>query len=335
MNKRFKIAKLMPVWIALSAAVIIVGIVLFALLGFNYQSAEKTVELTYSSVVSINEKEEDLQDICEKAFTAKNIVYSEKYFDETLNINYVTQTGETVLRYTFDESVSDDALNAAVDTIIANCSGDEILATVSVSNHTLHSESFHEAEWRGAIALAVGAIVAFIYLGVSGMLRVRGFSGSALVGFIACIHDVALTLALLAIFRIPLYAFSPVLYAALAVFLSVLLWTVQCMKMRENFKDPAYATLTAEEAVGESYKSSFKLGLIVSAVLAVLLIVLGAIATSGVRMLILPAIIPVAVCTYSSLVFTTSVFVPVKAKFDKMKAKQKRYVGKKKAEQAE
>lgn len=330
MSKRFCIAKLLPVWCAISAVIVIAGIIVFALLGFNQVSSEyKTVEVTYNAVVTTNEKEEDLQTVCESAFNQNGLSYSDKKIADSLSSSYLSKTGEMVLTYTFSGNASDDALQAAVTAIKAQLSQNELYSDVAVSNHSAENIGFYEAVWRGAIAIAVGAVVALVYIGI------RFGVGSALTGLVACVHDVLLTLAILALVRLPLYAYTPLLFAAIAALLSLLFWMLQCMKRRENFKDPAYVALSAEEAVAESYRTSYKTGLIATGVLAVVLVALGAIASAGVRLFMLPALIPVAVCAYSSLVFATSLFVPVKAKFDKIKSKHKRYEGKKKAEKAE
>lgn len=332
MNKRFGIAKLLPVWLAISAAVIIAGIVMYVLMGFNFAATEtKTVEISYNAVVTINEKEEELASVCEDAFSSKGVVYQKKERTDELNPNYFSATGETVLRYTFSGDVSDEALAAALDAVRTQLSEKGAVYTdVYVSPvHTLTAESFYEAAWRGAVAIAVGAVVALIYIGF------RFGLGSALTGAAVCVHDVFLTLALLAVTRLPLYAYTPLLFAAIAAFLSLLLWMVQCMKMRENFKDPAYVALSAEEAVQESYRSSKKTGLILSGVLFLVFLVLGAVAAKGVMLFMLPALIPVLVSAYSSLVVAPAVYVPIKAKFDRMKSMRKRYNGKAKAEKAE
>lgn len=330
MNKRFGIAKLLPLWLALSAVVIIVGIVLYALFGFNYAASEtKTFEVTYNAVVSINEKEEELQQICEDAFSANGLKYSDKTVYDELSTSYFSETGENVLVYTFSGSVSDEALSTVENAVKAKLGENELYRDVSVSAHMQTRESFYESAWRGAIGIAVGAIVALIYVGI------RFGIGSALTGLVACVHDSVLTLALLAIARIPVYAYTPLLFAAIAAFLSLLLWIVQCTKMRESFKDPAYGALSAEEAVQESYKASWKTGLAVSGTLAAVVAVIGLVAASGVRLFMLPALIPVLVGTYSSLVVAPALFVPIKARFDRMKLKRKRYAGKQKADKAQ
>ena len=92
---------------------------------------------------------------------------------------------------------------------------------------------------------------------------------------------------------------------------------------------PPYA-LDAEEAVEEACRNSYKTVLCFAVPLAVALIVLGAVATAGVRMFMLPALVPLAVSVYSSLLLAPAVYAPLKAKFDRFKTRHKRYFGKKK-----
>ncbi len=327
MNNRFVISKLKALWFALSALVIVAGIVLYALMGFSYQGAEtKTVEVIYGSVVSVNGRVEELEGFCEDAFDANGISYDSKTTTEELNPSTFSGTGEYMLRYTFAADTSNEAISAAEDAIRSALGTENVYSAVSVSAHTLAGETFYKTAWRGAIGIAVGALVALIYIGV------RFGVGKALAGLLGCIHDAAFTLALLALLRIPVYAYTPVLFAALAVIFSLLLWMVQCMKMRENFKDPAYVALSAEEAVGESYKTSYRIVLIFAAVMLVMFLALGAVATAGVRLFMFSAIIPLATAVYSSLLFTPAIYVPFKAAGDRRKFRNKRNEGKKKAE---
>lgn len=333
MSKRVRPVKLLPVWIAVSAVVIIAGIILFALLGFNYaaeQPASKTFELKYNVVAVIEEKEDDLQKACEDAFAANGISYSGKTVTNKVDGSYLSETGDVLLQYTFKGDVSSEKLEAAKTAVAEKLAADFANVQTNVDFHVLENESFHEASWRAAVAIAVGAVVVLIYIGI------RFGVGCALTGLVACVHDVFFTLALLAIARIPLYAISPLLYAAIAAVVSLLLWMLQSAKMRENFKDPAYTALSAEEAVEESGKTALKPVLAVACTIAAVFVIFGAVAAAGVRTLVLPALIPVAAALYSSLLLAPALHVPVKSAFDRRKASRKqRYTGKKKAEKTE
>ena len=331
MTKRFLPGKWLPVWIALSAVLIVAGVVLFSLFGFNYVSPEKkTVEISYDAVVFIEEKEDKLAEECEKVFAQSGLDYTGKRTDSELDMSYISETGNYLLVYTFSSDVKDDVLVKAADDLQKTIDADANLnGTISVSAHTLAGEQFHEGSWRAAIALGVAAIVALVYVGF------RFGWADAITGLIACVNDVLLTLSLFALVRIPVYAYGPVLFAGIAAVFSVICWLVQCMKMRENFKDPAFASLTAQEAVGLSVAGSWKFACCFLIPVAVVFAVLGAVASSGLRLFLLPVLLPLAVSVYSSFLLAPAVLVPFKSKFDKMKSSRKKYVGKKKAEAQE
>ncbi len=327
MTKRFHTVKLLPAWLSVSAVVIVAGIILFALLGFNFSAdrpVSKTFEVIYDTPVLIEEDEngtlktELLKSYCEESFKKAGLSA------ESSQTYEITNGG--VLEFTFAGSTSDEALMAAKTALadrMTAATENGLLpfedSEIFVSVHTLELQTFGDAQWRGAVALAVGAIVALVYIGV------RFGIGGALTGLAVCAHDALFTLALLAICRIPLTFYAPLLYAALAAALSLVLWGVQLFKMRENFKDPAYRELSAAEAVEESGASAWKIIIGISASLAVVLALTGGLAAAGVRSVLLPALIAVAACTYSSLLLAPAIHAHVKKAFDRAAVKRKRY----------
>ncbi len=328
MNKRFLSGKLLPVWIAVSAVIIVAGIVLFSLFGFNIASTErKTIEIDYDAVVYIGEKEGKLAEECENVFRQQGITFADKKTNRELDMGYFAETGNYLLVYTLSGDVNDEKLADVAKTLTATLqNSSELGGDIRVTAHTVKEERFYEAGWRAAVALGVAAIVALVYVGF------RFGWDSAIAGLVACVNDVLLTLSVFAVARIPVYAYGPMLFAGLAAVFSVILWLVQCMKMRENFKDPSYAALSAQEAVGLSVSSSWKFALIFLVPFAVTFAVLGGVASGGARLFFLPALIPLAVSVYSSFLLAPAVYVPLKSRFDKLKASRKRYVGKKKNE---
>lgn len=326
--------KLLPIWIAVSSVLIIAGIVLFALLGFNH-SAERsnkiTFEAEYDVVVVTEEKLDELKATCEKAFKDQGLSVIEFKNAESIDANNGTATSGGKLIYTFSQDASDEALTAAKNAVEEYFKTLSDTAQVYVDYHSGHGLQFTEAAWRGAVAVAVGAVVALIYIGV------RFGIGSALTGLTLCVHDVIVTLGILAITRIPLYYFAPIVIGAVAAFASLLLWIVQCMKMRENFKDPSYAVLSAEDAVEQSSRTAQKSIYLIAGALATVLAVIGialAISGSATGAIVFPfvCILPAGVSVYSSLLFGPALHVHVKAAFDKLNLKRKRYFGKAKTE---
>jgi preprotein translocase subunit SecF len=304
-------------WSVISAVIIIAGIVLYILMGFNFAADKPTsykFEVTYDTVVTVGENaEEDLAKACEDAFAANGISYSEK---QTYDI-----TGGGILEYTFAGTVDSAKLKTVEGKLETEFLKQGVYADadVSVSVHSLEQVVFTEAQWRGAIALAVGAIVALAYIAI------RFGLPTAISGLIGAVHSAFLTLAVLVVARVPIYGYAPILFAAIATLLAVLLWTVIGAKMRENFKSPEFNGVSAEEGVSASVSMASKGVLAIAVVIAVAFALLGGLATSGVMAFFLPALIPVLVVTYSSLVFTPAVHAQIKASFDRAAAKRKRY----------
>lgn len=323
---KFRFGKGLLIYAAISAVVIIAGIILCILLNFNYAAvASRRVEVTYDAVVTIAEKEDELDSMCEKVFSESGLSVSSKQTGVELDSQSLGETGGKAIVYSFSEGASENTLKNAAALIRQRAEGSFGDAQISVSVHSAEGSQFYEALWRGAIALGVAAIVALVYIGI------RYGVACALTGLFAVLNDVLFTLGLFAIVRIPVYAYAPLLFAGLAAVLSIVFWTVQCFKLKENGKDPTFAALSAADAVDKSCKSSLKSVLLFAAPIAAAFAVIGAVATAGVRLFFLSALIPLAVALYSSLLLAPAILVPFKARFDRLKASRKRYTGKQKA----
>lgn len=343
-NKRLN---LLPVWAAISAVIIIAGIVLMALLGFNDsldRPESKNFDVYYNVVVDLSEERKaTLEGYCEDAFAAQGIAYEEKTTlsgqtdPVSQNQSSFTGTGnDFVLRYTFSADVSDEALAAAKAAVEANIGGNQEFspdyngAETFVSYYTLELQAMNESVWRGAIAVAVGAIVALIYVAI------RFGMGCALTGLVACVNDAFLTLSVFAIARIPVYTFAPMLYAAIAAVASAVFWLIRCMKLREDAKDPAAGTFSAEESVANACAATDKpVWLAAGLTLAVIAVCAACTAVTGAAAVFAGALIPVAAGLYSSMLLAPSLHVKVKAHFDKLRKKHVRYEGKKKGAKAD
>lgn len=338
MNKR---SKLLYVWVAVSAVILIAGVVLFALLGFNNaldKPESKTVDVTYNVVVELSDEYKNtLNDAAESAFAANGVSYSEKLElagqadpNNSSQSDFYENGNLFTVRYVFGASVSSEALQNAAASIGAAAEGFSDFADVDVTVHTLALQDLNASLWRAAVAVAVGTVVALIYVAI------RFGIGSALTGLTAAFHDGLLTLAFFAVTRIPVYSFAPYLYAAVAMAASLVLWLVRCAKLRDNAKDPAFSSLAADEAVAEACRATDKVVLILSGTALVILAVCAACMFSGgAALLFAGALVPVAAAMYSSMLFAPALHVHVKGAFDRAKAKRARYVGKKRAAREE
>lgn len=323
--------KLFALFVAVSAVILVAGIVLYALLGFNTLPdvpASKTVELRYNVLVELNEKEEALSGICEDAFAQNGLKYTEKSESKLYDGSSFAEGDDAKLVYTFTAGGKEsfDAAVAAIRTAVEADAGFSD-AAVSVSWHTQEGTRFYDYAWRGAIALAVGAIVALVYV------TIRYGVSCGVAGLVCCLHDMLLVPAFFALTRIPVFAAAPLLYAAAAGFLSVLMWLIVSAKVKENGKSAQ--PLSGEECIFRASKESKKLLLFAAIPFAAAILLLGAVAFGKASLFILPMLLSVACPLYSATTIGPFVALPIRNALDKRREAKKNkgaYVGKKKAE---
>ena len=327
--KTKRLLKLLPVWLAVSAVIIIAGIILAALLGFNTapdRAKSYSFEVRYDVSVAIDEeKVAALEKACDDAFAQAGVCPSDRQdgVDSTLNMTTIT--------YIFNGTTDVAKLEGAKNALQGAFASTYPNADVRAEYHAVENipDLYYEIEWRGAVALTVGAVVGLIYIGI------RFGVGCALTGLCTAAHDALFTVAFFALTRIPVYAYAPLLFAAVAAVFSMALWLIQCMALRDAKKDPAGRGMEAAEAVGAAWEANWKKIVIIAAAGVAIFAVAGGIAAAGARLFLLPGMVPVAVAAYSSLLLGPSLHVPVKAAFDKLSANRKpRYFGKKKGDKS-
>ncbi len=344
MTKSGKGNKLFALFLAISSVVIVAGIILYALLGFNTapeRPTNYTFEVKYNVVLGINDLEDDLQKLCEDTFQENGLSYSKKQVAAENSSSNLYETTDSILSYTFD-SASSESLAKAVKAVNAaaaaykttDADGEEVYpysdAAVFASWHVHTGMRIYEYAWRGAIAIAVAAIVAL------GYVCIRYGVSCGVAGLACCAHDALFTAALFAVTRFPVYAAAPLLYAAAAAFMSVLLWLVLCAKIKENGK--AAVPLAGEECIRKAVAENRKLVLFTALPFAVAIAVLGLVAFGSATLFLLPMLVSVAVPIYSTLLLGPDICIPIRRAFDKRreaKLKKGGYVGKKKAAEAE
>lgn len=168
MTKHFYSVKKLPIFLAISAVILIAGIVLCALFGFNYDSgAGKSFEVTYDAVVTISDGGDRVEEVCEETFSSVGIDYEKKYeAASAIDSSSLADTGDFTVRYLFGEDVSDETLAAVKNTVegvlTSEFEGAEIYIAV---RSQAAASTFAEPAWRGAVALAVAAVVVLVYIG--------------------------------------------------------------------------------------------------------------------------------------------------------------------------
>ena len=333
MNKS-KTNKLLAIVLAISCVVIVAGVILYALLGFNTmpeRTESYTVEVSYETILDeIYDKVGDLEKVCEDAFRANGVSYDAKEIVPCMDNTSLSETNESMIKYTFKSDTDEAALAKAVEAVNTGVAANENfdLAHVFASMHEVAGTRFYEYAWRGAIAIAVGAVAAFVYI------CIRYGVSLAVSGFVCCVHDALFTAAVFAIVRVPVYAATPLLYAAVAALVSIVLWLIFANKLRGAFKAPENASAQSEELIRATAKASRKPMLIAAAVVCGVIAVIGAAAASGASLFLLPAIVGVAVPLLSTFFIGPEVCIPLRKAFDKRRAakeNKKGYIGKKKA----
>ena len=334
MTKRLKSLKLWPLYVAVSAVIILAGIILYALMGFNATAEKpeyKTFEVRYNVVAVINNKEEEIQKVCEDAFAQNGLTFDSKavYSDVAGSTNL--ETGGKRLVYEFAATASDEALakaktDAESKMVFQSAEGDTLAIEKTLAVNTVTGKTFYEAGWRAAVAIAVGAVVVLIYTGV------RFGVASALSGLVGMVNATFFTLGFFAISRIPVYAVAPLLYAAIAAISFMVLWLLHCMKMRDNFKDPEFGKFEAGEAVANSLLTSDKFVYCTAGAIALFIALFGAVtASTAMMLLVLPALVAVGAALYSAALLAPAIHVYCKRSIDKFKKRKVRtYTGKKK-----
>ncbi len=330
--------KLTLLFAVLSAVIIIVGVILYAVLGFNTSLDENqkcTVEVKYDVVVEVNEKEDELIRQCDTMLSRFGTVKREMH--KAIVTSSLSETTDSFLVYTLPAGTDLFELNSLVGALRGSLAEDAAFegAKIELSVHQLTSERFTEPAWRGAIAIAVGVIVALAYLAIRYGIDMG-------VGGLVCVaHDALFTLALLAICRIPVFSFMPVVCAAFAALVSVALWTYYCIRTKRALKAADNATLPRDLVYRKSLKegtrplASLALPLGFLVLIAFAVAVGAAIVTHAAAFLftILAFVLAAAVPFYSVFLLGVEVCVPIRRDMEKRKANKKvRYIGKKKAE---
>ncbi len=324
---------------AVSAFLIVLGIVLYSVLGFNTmpdKNKSYTFEVHYDVMFEITEgAEEDLETYIEGVLKDNKLSYLEREANSVIDSSSFSETTDKMLVYTFAEGTDEAALAKAVNTAntyFENAGDDTVYgkSVISASWHYQENERFYEAAWRGAIGIGLGIVAALIYV------CCRYGVASAVAG-LACAADSALlTAAVFAVTRFPVYGATPLLYAAIAAFMSVLLWIVLGNRIRDALKAPENETAVKADVVRATAKASLKTVLLTAGCFVATTAVAGLIAAPGAMLYVLPAVIAELLPVCAVLWIGPEVQALIRASIDKKKADKKiKYFGKKKADAAE
>lgn len=320
MSKLQKTVGKFKLWAFLGAVVVIAGIVICAIFGFN---ADYTASDSKSLTVKMNSfvydmKADDVKKICEAELDKAGLkdVYS---FDGEMS----GDSDEIV--YVFSASVSDEklaAMKASLETALNTAVEDPdnslygAFQYVTVTSEQVAATLPAGYIWRGILAAAVVLVIEFVYVSARYKLNM-GITTAA-----TSLLGLLLTGAIVAIVRIPVTT-SLAYVLAFGMLYPALLAMLIFNKMRENFKTDEYKAMPADEAIASSVPA--KTILVFAGASAAALVILGVIAVASVRWFALAALAAVAAGTFSALVFMPAMYLPLKKISDKKAAERARY----------
>jgi len=285
---------------------VVAGIVVSAIFGLNKAAtADDRKLLTVSMDSFVYETQLEVDEICEKYFD--NYDYKQKG---------AMSGASQELSYSFspDEILDDATLNALEKELSEAFPNFEI--RVSVSSERVVKAFPMVYLVRALIAGAVFCVLAFAYTSARHNLA----TGSAV--SLSMWTAGALTFSVFALTRIPLTtSFTYVLFFALIATAIVSSFTFR--KIGESYKTEADKDLTVEERTQNSVAT--KEILTFTVVVAIALVLLGAIATHAMRMVAIWSLIALILSVFSGWIFAPSVFVPLKKLADKKAANRARY----------
>ena len=314
MNKLCQKMKNVTLLSVIMAIVLALSIVITAIFGINYAatvSNQKTLTVTINRYFYDN-RLDDVKAVCE----------NDKEFQK-LSVEYIyngeMSGDECELVYVFDESAKLDAVKASLKATFADKTKDGgawdgAFIEVSTASETLQTNVPVSYVVRAAIAVAVFAVLAFIYVAI----RYRLYMGVTVA--IAIVLSAVMTSAVVLLARIPVTSstiYAVVISSVLAAIFSVLTMN----KIRSNTEE-----LSAEEKVYASVATKEIAAITVA--LGASLVLVGAIATWSVRWFAISALVSHLVSALIGLVFVPAAYLPMRKAEDKAAARGKSgYIG--------
>lgn len=306
--------------LTVSLVLIIAGAFLFGFLGFGENSTAKdytAVEVSDSGYMSFDEEfRSSLESFCNTeignaGYTVADVRYNESASGAGNTITFILTEGSDSLASFVD------SLAVAIDANVQNAER----AVVSVAYHTVENAPYYEFIWRTAIGAGVAFVLLFVYMAI------RFKVGMGVTSLVAAVHDVLITLAVIALLRIPV-GVTVIGVAAFSLLLSGFMNMLVFGKMRRDFRSEDRKDLPAREGIALAVKESRKSVFVTAILLAALLVVLGAIgAVIGRDMLwfMLSGLMAVVASTYSSLMLSPAIYACIKEKSDARRAEKAKY----------
>lgn len=321
MNKKFTnkvIGK--PLLLALLSLILIVaGIVVSACCGFNKAATTDDAKVLSVNVENIiyEQNRDKVEELCEKVFEKLDVDYNYVQYGEM-------QGGNQEIVYVFDKDVKLDNAVTAIQASLKVAYPDNFSYAMVHTEEVQASLPTNYIVWS-AVASAIAAVLAFIYVSA------RHSLASGLSMFVAMVFGFGLTFAAFALTRIPVTT-SFTYLMPFATFVTAIMAMCTFSKIKELAKTEKGKELSAKELTEESVAT--KEILTFAIIVAVALVLVGAIATYTMRMNAITAIIALLFSTFAGWLVAPALYVPLKAKADKRAANRARYDYKKDKKEA-
>lgn len=292
------------------AAIVLVGVVVLAIFGFNREAVSDDVSTLTVKVnqYAYSEYADDIEDICNDVFDELDLSYEYDMKGEMSG-------DESEIVYVFDKDVDlKDAaakLDKAFDTMRT-----EKGATVGVTYNSEYAldKLPQNALIRTIIAGAAFGVLACLYV----TIRQKFTNGLTLLA--SMFVSAALTCSLILITRLPLT--SSLVYVLFFNLLFTAAATTFTLS-KVNAAQKENAELEAEEIITNNIAT--KQVLLFGSATAIALVLIGVIATSIVRNFALISLISLIAGVFSALFFAPAFYLPVKRYVDKKVAQRSRY----------
>ncbi len=307
------------VCLVISLVLIVAGAFMFGFLGFNADSTGSDYTVVqvsdFSFSIRSEETQQQLTDFCSEEISKTYSVSGVEQFTDT-------STGEVLIRYTV-EGAPDQTYCAQLETTIvgAGIEGISDTNTITVTYHDVVNRPYTQYIWRTAIGAAVVLVILFAYVAI------RFKVGMGVATLVAAVHDMAVTLAVVALLRIPA-GVSLIGAVVAALLLSAAMNMFVYGRMRKDFRSDEMKALPAREAVAASVRGSRKGVFTIAVAAAAFIVVLGVVGiftAFDLTSFMLSALIAVVASTYSSLLLSPAIYACIKEKSDANRAKKAKY----------
>lgn len=297
MNSKLNIVGKYKIWTVITLLVLVVGLVLFGILGFNQSVDYKNSYQVDVKIYSLDKSEDFAKEVVDQFFENSNV----KSFNLTQN-----EDGFAILKYSFNNVVEFDA-NSLKDSIKTKLNQNNILLEVEdISVYQVQKTFFNKIGYV-SLALGVGIVAIFIYL-----LLIEKLA-SAFAVAISGIISALLFVSLMAITRISASPFVWMMEVA-CVLLTVAISGGLTSRFREESSkaDSLNQKATSGQISNVAIDASILRYVVITAFLVIGSVLLFAVGKGDYKILGLQLLVVSVVAIFSSIVWTPIMWCLIK-----------------------